>query len=188
MQAEESNRGLSPIRAFLILLGVLAAVTAVVLLTRPTESVPAPGSPAGAVDHSLTNAEALARLSDLQRLERQAFAETDASLLSQVYTSTSPLLKDARNGLKKLQKDNVAAVFERKQEELVVLVNESSVVRVRETSIFDIRFVSRDGSPVDQRGSADLQTTEWVLRFAGGQWLIDDAILRSSKPVSKDGQ
>jgi hypothetical protein len=108
----------TPPRRFLLLGAVIAIAITVaagfvvargdkVTTTAPSVSSPQPSSAATTRPTSSTKAEVTARLQEILEIREKAFAERDASLFDDVYTSDCSCLEAGRAAIAALERENV---------------------------------------------------------------------------------
>jgi hypothetical protein len=179
---EEKTTGLSPIKAFGIILAVLAAITTAVLLTRdnqnssPTAAPTQPPTPSSTPTR-LTTAEALTRFEELDALRLHAFRRRDLAILDQAVYPNSPAARRLGQSIVRLQHQNILFESAYTTKRLKVLRNESKEIRLRQVAVIRPRFVSESGKDLTL-GDDEKQTTLWTLRLTGtGSWLIYNGLL-----------
>ena len=174
-RAEESESragGLTPLNAFLVGLGLLVAIAAVVLLSRPDKApVPSP-DPNPEPAFALKDAEAIARFEELDALRIRALRNRDVTLLPEVFTEGSEAARGVSKSITRLVRNDVFFRTRYVTEELRVVQNSSTEIVLRQTSVVTPKFVDADGNEVTVAGRTQRQTTEWTLRLVGDNWLI----------------
>ena len=181
-QAEESAKAMNPTKVFLILAGALAAVTAAFLLTRP--DTPTPASPETTrPDFSLTEAEAIDRVKDLEELNVLLYVERDPSLIGNVYSTDSRLLGRVRREISQLVKQEVTVDVAHEIRSVDVLKNTPSEIVAVETVLSNARFFDESGSDVTRSGRPEVQEIRVTLHLESDEWLIFDSLITSARPV-----
>ncbi len=166
----------SPIKVFLGLLGVIAAIAAVVLITRPATPTPAAPAATESEDHSLTNAEAIARFKELDALRLSGYWQRSASTAVSALTSNSPIRRRVGREIQRLRRDGVIDKTTFETEAVSVLANSASSIEIQQTVLIDPKFVSEvNGEDLTERNRRQRQEIEWLLRMQGGEWLIHNA-------------
>ena len=177
-------QGLPPIAVFVVVL-ILVAAGATFLLTRASDGAPKPTSnptPAPTpTNHSLTDAEAIARFKELDRMRIQAFEQVTLNWLGDVFTPNSPEKTRAAQTIRQLSAD---AVLMRHRPyrtvSLDVARNDSREIELQQEVILDIRFVTSDGTDVTEEGGRERQTVLWTLVLVDDRWLIEEGeVLRA---------
>ena len=175
--------GLSPVRAFLLLGAIFAAVVAAgVLTTRDPSPATEPG-PARSPDYALTDADAIAEFERLNDARIAAYQLRDISLLHEVVASDSPLLERGENEIKQLLREDVIikSRFVTKTIELVKLTSEEFVVR--HTEVEFPKFVNESGAVVTADRTPRRRVMLWTLHSIGTEWRIFDSKFLSQRAV-----
>ena len=187
-RAEESESragGLTPINAFLVGLGLLVAIAAVVLLSRPDEApVPSP-DPNPEPAFELTDAEAIERFELLGDLRTRSLRERDVSLLRQVFTPGSPAAERIAESIRKLIRGSAYYRTRHVVESIKVLSNSEEAIVISERVVIHPKFLNESGQDVTVDPIVERQTTEWTLKLVSGDWLIHDGVIVSAEPVKK---
>jgi hypothetical protein len=184
----ETNRkdkraeGLSPAQAFFILLALLVAIGGLFLLTRPSNE-PASNSPPRSDNFALTDAEAIERFKELDALRIQALESRDPTLLSKIFTPSSPASSRISTSIRKLKRSDVRVRNDYQRQRLVVLRNEDTELVIQQAVTFDVQFFSESGEKVTQGGGLERQVIEWTLSRQGDTWLIENGVIVKAQPV-----
>ena len=117
---------------------------------------------------------------DLDARRAEAIANRDLGALSGIYAANSPALRRVRASILKLRRDGVRVNEEVIRLDVGVVEETPEQARVREKAILNLRFFDEDGREVTEDGRPQVQTTIWILRFEGGQWLLYDAVVKKS--------
>ncbi len=173
----------SPIRVFVALLGVIAAIVAVVLITRPAAPTPAAPAPIESEDHSLTDAEAIARFKELSDLHTKAYREADRDLVDLIYTSDSLVRPTALDEIETLNERGVFSRTRFDTQAVEVVQNTVSQIKLLETVVVYPKFVDRRGRDVTKRGVVERQRVHWILRPESSRWLVYDTVIIASRKL-----
>jgi hypothetical protein len=171
------------LNAFIVLAGVLVAISAVVLLTRPDPApIPSPTTDAPP-DFSLTDAEAIDRFEELDRLRLQAFETTDASLISSIFAPDSPLRATVVREIRQLSRGDVSLRVSQSIKRISVLANDSDEIKLHQVMVWDVRFFDGTGEDITEGGGRELQEIDWIMRLVRDRWLIYDAVVVEARPL-----
>lgn len=178
-RAEERPSGLSPIKAFAMVGGlVVIAAIAVILLTRPSGPPVASTTPKSSEpDLSLTDAEAIDRFNQLNDLALRAFSEADPSLVGLFAAPNSPIDVRSRQAIRKLKREGVRDMSNHDSLRLRVSSNELSRIKLLETSNFFPCFIDEQGGDVTEGPRAVKRAVQWTLVEYTGEWLLFDSRL-----------
>lgn len=177
----------SPVVVFAVLLIVTVGGAALaVMLTRPDPTQPrATTSPQGSPtppDHSLTDAEAITRFKELDRLRRDAYERADPTVVSDIFTSEGRIDSVVHRELRTLQRDGVRSESTFKTLSIEVLRNQGAEIHIRQVVVVAPRFVNAAGRDVTGHAPPERQTIEWTLAWTGESWLIGDSVIKQLKP------
>jgi hypothetical protein len=164
------------------LLGVVAVVGTIALLTRSDTPPATDPSPTTQQEPSftLTNAEAVARFKELNELRMQAYINRDVTLISTTYTSDSKVRATVSREIRRLLE---AKVIDESVEETLraeVVSNTAAEIRIREVARIKPRFVNRQGRAVTSDSTQIVETRIWTLHMENGKWLVFDALVTSA--------
>ncbi len=175
---------MSPIKVFLALLGALAAITVVVLVTRPaaTNTIP-PSEATVSFDHSLTDAEAIERFKELKSLRSEAYREADLSLVDLIYTTESPARRTVVSEIRRLQRNGVFSRTRFDTKQLDVLENSPSKIEIREIVVVFPKFVDEDGNDVTKRGRVERREVNWILHAEDANWLVYRSVIVAARKI-----
>lgn len=179
--AAEDQPGLSPVRAFFLLVAVAGLIPLRMFATREEA---APSEPPGAVrspDYSLTDAEAIAEFERLHRSIRSASIHRDVSLLDEVLASGSPLYETARAQIRQLIRDRVLDRSRFRTEHVQLVENEPTRVKIEQFVRIQPRFVSEQTGRQVSAGRPLMQEVYWVLVLQEVEWLVYDSVVTSSR-------
>lgn len=178
----------SPIAVFVVLLVVLVGVAAFALTrpdpAQPTATTTPQGSPSPR-DHSLTDAEAIARFRTLDALRLALFAEPEIAEPEQVFVQGSPAARRVRRALHELRDRGLALhhpTYRTRRTE--VIARFASELRLRQTVFLRTETARLPTKPIVQR-RLRRQVVEWVLRPVNGTWLIYDGAVVEAKFVKR---
>jgi hypothetical protein len=175
---------MQPLRAFLLLLGLILVLTTVVALFLKEDPEPPVDEPKS-TNFALTDTEALQRTADLAELSIQAIQHRDLSLLPLIYAPDGPAKKRATRDIRQLLTDRVLDRAVADSKDLEVVSNGPNEIRVRETLLLHPCFKTESGKDITQGPEAIEQVGLWILRRDGDKWLIHDAILEADRAVDK---
>ena len=180
MQAEDRAARVGPVKAFIVLVGVVGAIVAVALLTRQTDatSAPAPTTSIASPDYSLTNAEALARFKELDQLRLEALRTRNEGALAVVVVPASPASRRLSKSITTLRKANVLDRTREVTTSVSVVTNSSSAIRLRQEVTIHSKFVDESGKNVTSGRPTERQVIDWELRRVGSTWLIADGTVK----------
>lgn len=175
----------SPLAAFAVLLVVVAGVAAFALArpdpAQPTATTTPQGS-ASSPDHSLTDAEAVARFKELDALRRAAYAEPDPAVASSIFAPEGPTHRIVQRELRRLQQDGVRSETTFKTKSLQVLQNQEEEIRIRQVVVVTPKFVNAVGRDVTGHAPPERQTIEWTLVWSRDEWLIENSQITEVEP------
>lgn len=186
--SEPSERAfLSPGKAFALLFGVILVLGGAIFLLRPDdlprESVTYPAG-GDAPTFELTDAEAITRFDELSDLRAQAYATTDLSLLSSIYSSDSLVRADAAKELEELQESKVRDLSLYTTRDLEVISNDPDEIVLREVVLIDPHFVDAQNRDVTTQDETVRRVIQWKLHQDAGTWLIYDALITDSRVMN----
>lgn len=169
--------GLSPVRAFLVLGAVLAAITVWFFATRePTPASPT-AQPSRSPDYSLTDAEAIAEFERLNDQLLQAYEERNIALAEEVFTSDSPMLPRVRKELESLLESSVVSRTRFRRISARVVRNSAHEILIERVQVVIPRFETERGRDVTGTRVTERQRSEWVLRLEDAHWLLHNATI-----------
>lgn len=144
---------------------VIAAVQSVT--GSEVEPTPDGGLGGSEPDFSLTDEEAIARFEELNALHVRAYENADIGLVSQ-FAGPGPFKDQVVGELRQLQKDNVTAspLFETR--ELRVTSNAPNHIEMRQTVIFDVRFLDESGKDITKESGRERLVVDWSLDQTDG--------------------
>jgi hypothetical protein len=182
----EEERGLSPGKAFLILLAVLVAGAALVLIVTsggdeaPDEAEPRP-------PFQLTDEQALERFHELWALDERARVERDPTLISLIYTSDSESGRGAADALSGYLRQDLVDESEVEVLEVTLQSNSSAQVRIEVLTRVTPCIVDADGQSVLVHEPRVLEReTLWTLVPEGTQWKVADKHTPEERVVEED--
>ena len=179
---DKPSGGLSPVKAFFALLALLVAIGGLFLLTRPTdESNPGPAPRSD--NFALTDAEAIERFKELERLDFAAYEQRDATLLATIFTSDSPARRTALQEIQRLRRARVTPDVSSETKEIDIIQNEPEEIRLRQVVLLDVHFFDQAGKDVTTSGGLERQTLMWTLHKEASAWLIHDSELTASTQI-----
>lgn len=181
---DEPNH-LSPKKAFILLLAILALSGAALLMTRPesrvdTQSVDIPESN----NFALTNAQAIDRFRELDNLRMSAMTEKDPSLIPLATTTDSPLRELAYADIRELEKRDVTVKPRFETLALSVHGNYQSRILLDQRVLQAPRFFDEEGNLLDS-SDPQLRTVRWELHLEQGQWFLFDSEVLSSRSAQQ---
>lgn len=178
----QPKTGISPIKAFLILAGVLAAIAAAIYLTRPdTPSTTA--TPTQTPDFSLTDEEAIGRFHQLDQLKIQMYRDRDFSLIPEIYTRDSKVRGLVEKDLQKLRSDGV--LFRTRFGPGIIDMlrsNPDEIVLIQKVVVHP-RYVSESGEDLTPSDADERQTVRVTLHLEDGQWKVFDSVVTEAEPL-----
>ncbi len=177
---------MSPIKVFLALLGALAAITVVVLVTRPaaTNTIPPSGATVSP-DHSLTNAEAISRFKELKELRDRAYRERDVSLVPLIYTSAGRGRESVTKEIRSLLLDEVIDRTSFKTVNVSVVTNQPNEITLLQHAVVHPKFVTEDGKDITKTDDVQRNRVKWTLRLEESSWLVFDTLVVESRKVER---
>lgn len=180
--------GLSPVRAFLLLGAIFAAVVAAgVLATRDPSPATEPG-PARSPDYALTDAEAIAEFERLNAQLMQAYEDRNIALAEEVFTSDSPMLPRVRKEIETLLKSDVVSLTRFKQISTEPDTTGSNVIVIERAEVLYPRFETESGKDASRSTRPERTRVKWELHVEGGRWLLHDAVVVSRRILGRAGQ
>jgi hypothetical protein len=175
--------GLSPVKAFFLLIAVGLAAAVAAFATQPDAAPSEPPGPARSPDFSLTDAEAIEEFERLNEVRIDAYKARDIALLDDVLTARSPLRKAGHDEIRQLLRDEVIIQSRFVTEAVDVVINDATKIVVRQTEVDYPKFVSDDGVRVAGDTKPKRRVIEWVLHLEGFEWKIHDSRLISHRLV-----
>ena len=175
--------GLSPVRAFMVVCALATVVGGLIFATRDASpSEPPPSGARRSPDYSLTDAEALARFGELHDLFRAASIKRDASLLSAMLTTDSPLQDVARRQIRQLIDDQVRDKSRFDEQRVQIVENSPSRVVIEQVVVIRPKFVAATTDEVVSTGPVLRQHVRWVLEPEQTVWKVyDSEVVRSRR-------
>lgn len=172
---ESAARLLSPAKAFAVVLAGAVVTGAAFYLIAPREEPPSAPTSAATPDLSLTDAEAIARLEELNELRFQAFENRDLTLLAEIYTPDSSAARIARKEIRGLLDDLTLSRMRYETKQVRIVRNTPLQIELRHVVIVYPRFV-HERTRKDLTGPTlkERWVEEWVLRPVGTRWLVYD--------------
>lgn len=172
---------------FLVLLALLAGGIYLVNLARGGDREEPPATPAvspeAVEDHSLTDAEAIARFKELDALRLRALEERRAQLLLRAFTSDSPAGDRLRESIRTLKAQRAFADERSKWLDLRIVRNSVHEIEVIQVLLVDVRFFDKGGRDITRTGRRERQRVKWTLRMERSEWLLHDAVIESARPA-----
>ena len=183
-ELDPERAGSDPTKTFVVIASVIVALGTVVWLTRPDPDTVSTADTAAAQrtpDFLLTDEEAIARFKELDRIRVTAIDDGDLSLLSDVFAEGSAILRVTEKSIVRLNRSGVRAIHDPYRVEKIEIVrNQADAISLRQTVIFDVRFVDRLGKDLTRQSGLERQTIVWSLAPAGDSWLIGAARVTDS--------
>lgn len=176
-EAGEREQGMSPVRAFLLLSAVAAAVAIGVFAARDEAAPSEPPRAARTPDYSLTDGEAIAEFERLNDQLLLAYRERNIALAEDVLTADSPMLPRVRSEIRTLIR---SATFSRTTFDPLstsVIENEPTVIKVSREEVLRPRFETETGEEATASGRSHRQKLEWTLHLDHGAWRLHDAVI-----------
>jgi hypothetical protein len=175
-RANEDGAGLSPVRAFLVVGALLAAVVAAYVVTRdpaPARAT-APAGPTRSPDYSLTDAEAIAEFERLNAQLMQAYEERNIALAEEVFTSDSPMLPRVRKEIQDLLEADVLSKTQFREIKTVISKTSPSFISIQRTEVLVPRFKTEEGVDATGTSLSERRVVRWELHQQAGRWLLHD--------------
>jgi hypothetical protein len=157
-----------------------------VLVTRSNQATTPPVTGQGrSGTFSLTNAEAIAKFKELNRLRIRAYVQRDLTLVPLVAIPNSPAARTASREIRRLKADSVIPKPKFLTKRLTVAKNSASAVQIRQVLRYDLRFVDEHGNDVTGRDRPQRQVILWTLRLSeSGDWLLSDGVITASRVIA----
>ena len=187
--ADARGGPLSPGKAFVIALLLLAAALTGWMLSRPNSPTPPPttNNEPTEPNYTLTNEEAIARFEELGALAVEAGRTRDTSLLAEVFDPTGPTYARAKKTIAELSRDNVIDKSRFKSSSVAVVTNTAQAIELREERIIYPCFVTESGENVTRNETPVRQVVIWTLVEVDSEWLIHDGVYKSAARLKKEG-
>jgi hypothetical protein len=189
---------LSPLVAFLLLLGLLATVFGLgsmaagrgpVTLDEPEIGASAPSSSASSnaapTPQLLSHRRALARFETLDAIRLRAYRTNDMSLFARYLVPTSDLWELGAGEIRQMRRDGITMRPRFDTRRLWVRKRTTKTIVVRQVVRQDPRFYSGAGKDITVPRSPQLVTIDWTLRPFHGRWLIFDSWIQRAKDLGK---
>lgn len=174
---------LPPLLVFVVLMSVLVAVGAVVLVTRNDPPPPPRPTSTPSPDFSLTDAEAIARLTELNEIALQAFRTRDESLLPLVFAEESPAGRRAGKSLRKLIRDGVRDRTRVRTKSISVSDRSADIISLREERTLYPCFVDGAGQNVTRDTNPVAEVLRRTLKLQQSVWLIHESVVIRSRSL-----
>jgi hypothetical protein len=186
-QAEPGRKSVSPLKAFALVLSLLAVMIATFLLLRNDTPAPAasPNQNAAAEPTTLTNEEAIARLAEIDVLRLRALEERDPDIISEVIHPTGPALDRLLTSIRQLKSDGVhleQQVFD--VESARVIDRSDSQISIKQVVLTKVRYLDGSGRNLSKGSVLERQVLIATLRREGDDWLFYQGRTISSAPVT----
>ena len=181
--ATSGGRPLPPVKAFVMLIGVLVVAGAGLWLLRPEAETGPAGLPESD-NFALTNAEAIHRFKQLDELRLQAYEKRDASLIRSITTEDSALRQVGVSEIAQLIDDKVFSRTTFDTKSLTVSTNTGNRIVLRQVVAENPRFVTAKGEDITTSAPVR-RTVQWTLDREGAEWLLFDAEVLSDRDLSK---
>ena len=187
--ADARGGPLSPGKAFVIALLLLAAALTGWMLSRPDPPTPPPttNNEPTEPNYTLTNEEAIDRFQQLRMTVITAVRRRDRALLSTAFSANSETADRVASEIGRLQDDKVIDQSDVRIIDVDVLESSSNLVRLRETVILSPCFESHSGTDVTRGPTLIRQVGEWTLVSDGGEWQLEDGNLVRDRVLERRG-
>ncbi len=195
----QASTPVSPIKAFVLLLGVLAIAGLVLLVTRSdnplaTPSIRSPNTEASNSDQTdqaeperLTNSQAKAVFRRLDKRRLAAFRERTTSHLSEVVTDNGSLRLNVVREIRELRREHLFIRPNVVSRGLAILDSKQDRIRFRQIVELSPRVTSEKGKNLTLEDTAERQTILWVMVRRNTGWLLHRArIVEAAKVRSKE--
>lgn len=183
-EEEEKRRGLSPIRAFVLLLFVFAFLVGIGLIAMSNKDrVPSDQAIPTTNNFALTNEQAIARFKELDTLREKAYVTRDLSLLSAYVAEGSPLMELGTDDITTLREDHVTFDPKSETQSLRLITNSTDKITIRQVVVQDPQFVSESGDDVSKSNRPIRLVIDWELSLDGSVWKLYDSQLVESEKV-----
>lgn len=205
--------GLSPVKTFLVLMLLVAGVTAASLVRPDAEPLRAPASlaaapreraegesrgasaaapaesrPAGALE-VLSDARAVAVFGALRTRLDRAITRRDPSLGARVFAGDSEVEARTARVIDRLRRDGVVDMTRVKSLKVVVLTKDAAEIKLREVALLRPCFRTDRGKDVTKAPAAVLQVGVWRLARGPEGWrIVDGGLLRDRIVESKNAK
>jgi hypothetical protein len=168
--------------AFIVLAAILIGI---VLLTRSNHQTVAPRDHGHSGTFSLSNAEAIARFKQLDRLRIRAYVQRDVTLVPLVAVPNSRAARSAIREIRRLRADSVIPRPNFRTKRLTVKAATATEIQIRQVLRYDLRFVDGHGNDVTARDRPQRQVILWTLRKSdSGDWLLSDGVITASRMIA----
>ncbi len=184
-EEEEDRRSLSPVRAFVLLLLVVAFLVGIGLIAMSNKDpVPSDQAIPNTKNFALTDQQAIAKFQYLRDLGLRATQQEDQSLVASAFVPGSPLANRSIRIIQELDRDDVIDKIRYETLGVEVASNEPTIVRIREVRKLFPCFVTPKGRDVTQHPNVVHQEVMWGMRLIGSQWRLETADLLTDKRLS----
>lgn len=168
--------GLSPWTAFAIVLLLLTATGIWLLTTQPSGEPILEPQVAGTRVAPPSDEEAIAIFENLNELRLDAYANSDPSLVTEVFASGTPIANRVARELRQLSRDGVVARIKFVSKDLIVESATASQIRLHQTAHVVMKFMTEDGEDVTTSPGLGRQVIDWTLQRLATGWRISDAV------------
>jgi hypothetical protein len=170
--------------AFIVLAAILIGI---LLLARSNHQMDAPPDHPRSGTFSLTNAQAIAKFRQLNRLRIRAYKQRDLSLVSLAFTAQSQPARTATREIRFLLRKNVLAKPHFRTLNLKVEANDAGSVHIKQSVIVDGRFFTESGRDITAHSQPKRQTINWILTRDGSDWKISSSVVVKAVPIGVHG-
>lgn len=180
----------SPGVVFVGLLALLGAVVAGVIWTGQIDGQPIPPAPAvtpdATEDHSLTDAEAIARFKELDALRIRALEERDLKLAGKAAARAGSVYRRLHRTIRELREQRVFVDEQWRLRKVAVASNDEARIELRAVADSAVRFFDRHGDDVTGSGVPERRTIVCVMRPLGeDEWLLDSCRIAKAIPLEE---
>jgi hypothetical protein len=184
--APPRSGALSPVQAFLLLLGALLVIFAIFMLTKPERPQPSPGagprSDPPATSKSLPDDQAISVFKELHGLLVRAYRERDKSLIPRYVVAGSPMRAAGAREIDQLLEDKVTVNPRFQTRSLQIVSNDSEQIIVRQLVLQDPLFNKESGQRLKTKEAPKFLTVNWTLVKPRDQWKFrESTVVKASK-------
>lgn len=177
-----SRRALSRLQVGLIVVTGVLAITAVAMSANKDE-VSAPSGHDDIDSMSVRQDELVSRLLELQRLSLTAVRERDLSMLSSIYTSDSPMSRQAAEVIRKQLADGVQERTSVDVLRTVVVEPGAHEASLQQTVLTKPCVVTDSGDDITEGPGVIRQRITWIIRRETGTWKIHNALIDDEQVI-----
>ena len=178
------NGTLSPRKAFVILVALIAVAATVALVTRPSPKSRTLADLPQSRNFALSDAEAIARFKELDQLRLRIYRHRDITLVPQYLTMNSRLRSSLQADIDELLKTQTRVRPHLRSLHVEVLEVTASEAVIRQVALQRPTFLDLETGEDVSRSSLTLRlVVEWTLQREDTDWRVHDSTVVSARKV-----